>query len=56
MNSVDSGIQTANGIVRSTQEDKVYIQEPGTYLHAKLVDDSPLGLSLGRLCDELVCS
>ena len=29
MDSVDSGIQTAKGIVRSTQEDKVYIQEPG---------------------------
>ena len=46
-------IQTANGIVRSTKEAKVFIQELGTYFYAKLVEDYPSVLSLGRLCDEL---
>ena len=49
----DLEIQTANGIVRSVNEAKVFIQELSTCLNVKLVDDSPSALSLGRLCDEL---
>ena len=43
---------TANGIVRSTKEARVYIQEIGTHIDVKLVQQSLSGLSLGRLCDE----
>ena len=42
-----------NGKVHSTKRAWVYIEELGTYLCLKLVEDSPSVLSLGRLCDEL---
>ena len=35
------------------KEEKVYIQDLGTYLYVKLVEDYFSVLSLGRLCDEL---
>ena len=38
-------VQTANGIVRSTKEAGVYIQELRTHLYVKLVEDSPSVLS-----------
>ena len=47
---------TASGIVRSTKEARVYIQELGTYSYVKFVEDSPSVLSLRRLCGELECS
>ena len=46
-------IQTASGIVRSTKEARVYIQELGTFLYVKFVEGSPSAMSLGRLCDGL---
>ena len=49
-------IQTANGIVVSDTEAKVYIKELGAYLGVHLVKDSPAVLSLGSLCDEHGCS
>ena len=52
----DLEIQTGNGIVRSTKEANAYIQDLDTHLYAKLVEDSPSLLSLGRVCDELGCS
>ena len=41
-------IRTANVVVRSTKDAKVYFQELGTYSYVKLVEDSPSALSLGR--------
>ena len=38
---------------RSTKDASVHIQELGSYLCVKLVEDSLSVLSLGRLCDEL---
>ena len=43
----DLEIQTVSGIVRSTKEAKVYIQELGTHFYVKLVKDSLSELSLG---------
>ena len=45
-------IQDAKDIVRSAKEARVYIQELGTHLCVKSVEDSPLVLSLGRLCPD----
>ena len=50
----DLQIQTVSGIVRSTNETTVCIQEVGTHSHAKVAEDSLSVLSLGRVCDELV--
>ena len=47
-------IQTANGMVLFHKNTMVYIQEHGTCLFEKLVEDSPSVLSLGRLFDEWV--
>ena len=44
----DFKIQTRNGFLRPTHEAKVSMQELGTYLYVKLVEDPPLG----RACDE----
>ena len=49
-------IQTANGIVVSDTEAKVYIKELGAYLGVDLMKDSSAVLSLGSLCDEHGCS
>ena len=49
-------ILTKNGVVHSTKEMKVYIQELGTCLSMKSLEDFPSVLSLGRFCDELGCS
>ena len=49
-------IQTANGIVVSDTEAKVYIKELSAYQGVDLVKDSPAVLSLGSLCDEHGCS
>ena len=47
-------VQTANGVVQSTKEARVfYIQELGTHLYDKFVEVSHSVLSHGRLCDEL---
>ena len=46
-------IQTANDIVVSVTQAKVYIKELGAYLCLHLVKASPSVLSLGRLCNEL---
>ena len=48
-------IIAASDIVRSTNEAKIYIEELGTFLCVKSVEDSPSVLSLGRLCDEVDC-
>ena len=45
-------IQTATGIVRSTKEARVCIQEVGTNFNVKFVEDPPSVLSL-RPCDDL---
>ena len=44
--SLTSQMHTASGIVRSANVAKIYIQELGTYLHVKLVEDSPSVLSV----------
>ena len=49
----DLKFQSANGIVHSTKEGKVHIQELGTYLYVKVVEDSPPAMSWERFCDEL---
>ena len=46
-------IQTANGIVVSDTQAKVFILELGAYLRIQLVEDSASVLSLGRLCNAL---
>ena len=46
-------IQTANGIVVSDTQVKVYTNDLDAYLWVHLVEDAPSALSLGRLCDEL---
>ena len=44
--------QTPSGIVQSTNKAKVHIQELGTYLYVKLLDDSLSVHSVGRSCDQ----
>ena len=46
--TTDLEIQTANAIVRSTKEARVYMQELGADLYVKLVEASPSESSLGR--------
>ena len=43
------GDPNREGTIRSTEEARVDIQELGTYLYVKLVDEFPSVLSLGRL-------
>ena len=45
--------QTANGIVVSDAQAKVYIKERGANVWVRVVEDSPSVLSLGRPCNEL---
>ena len=47
------GSQNASGIVRSTMEASVHIQELGKFFFVKLVENFPWVLSLGRLRDHL---
>ena len=46
-------IHTANGVVRSTKEANVHIQELGACLFVGSVEDSLAVFSVGQLCDEL---
>ena len=43
---------TANGEVQTHEEAIVYVKELDKFLTMKVVDNTPVVLSLGKLCDE----
>ena len=45
-------VVTANGEVQTHEEATVYVKELNIFLTAKVLEDTPAVLSLGKLCDE----
>ena len=43
---------TANGEVQTHEEATVYVKELDIFLTMKVLENTPAGLSLGKLCDE----
>ena len=43
---------TANGEVQTHEEAIAYVQELDVFLTMKVLENTPSGLSLGKLCDE----
>ena len=47
---------TANGEVQTNEEAQVYVQYLDLFVTVQLLEETPAGLSLGKLCSEHVCS
>ena len=45
-------VLTSNGEVQTDEEATVYVKELGISLTFKVLDNTPVVLSLGKLCDE----
>ena len=45
-------LTTANGEVQTNEEAQVYVHDLDLFVTVRLLEDTPAGLSLGRLCEE----
>ena len=45
-------VVTANGEVQANEEARVYVHDLDIFVAVQLLEDTPAGLSLGKLCEE----